>query len=499
MKELFSGYVDLHLPSCYYLSMFSNCVQLNAGLFLLMLLLGVLPCAWCGDYYAARNGQTPSFPYTTWESAALHIQDAVNAATTNDTVWVGAGRYTAPPNFTNFGGSNVVFINRPLTLRSSNGVPASTVIDGQGSCRGIAVRYVTTTSNQVVIDGFTISNCFATNIGGGIFFQSFETVWTGVVRNCIISDNTVAWGTNNGVFLYRTTGSSGGGLGVYLNSCGWGITITNCIFRRNRALPRGEAFAESSDGGGLSIRNGYGNVIVDHCLIESNYAVTAGGFNMGYGMYQFLDCVFRYNEAYTNGSGAVSYAPGGGALEGGRFTMRNCLVYNNYAYRCGGIYITTSSNSIYNSTIVSNRGSEAGGVWMRFVHHGNNAHLRIWNSIIYSNTIPNINVDNPTNQVEERLALQITNSCFTTNGLNYAYRFDLLAPGKGNTTNSPMFVNFAGEDFRLRPDSPCFNTGTNQEWMRGAVDLDGRKRLMYGTVDMGAYERLQDATVYRFR
>ena len=134
------GYVDLHLPSCYYYFMFHNSVQLNAGLFLLMLLLGVLPCAWCGDYYVARNGQTPSYPYTTWESAALHIQDAVDAATTNDTVWVGAGRYTAPPNFTNFGGSNVVFINRPLTLRSSNGVPASTVIDGQGSCRGIAVR-----------------------------------------------------------------------------------------------------------------------------------------------------------------------------------------------------------------------------------------------------------------------------------------------------------------------------------------------------------------------
>ena len=80
--------------------------------------------------------------------------------------------------------------------------------------------------------------------------------------------------------------------------------------------------------------------------------------------------------------------------------------------------------------------------------------------------------------------------------LNY---FNLDAPKNCNTTNDPMFVDFAREDFRLRSDSPCFNTGTNQDWMRNAVDLDGRRRLMYGTVDMGVYERLQDATVYRFR
>jgi len=466
--------------------------------FLSALAFCVLPRAIADDHYAAKNGQTPSAPYTTWLSAASSIQDAVNAATTNDTVWVGAGRYTAPANFTNFAGTNVVFINRPLTLRSSNGVASSVTIDGQATNRGVAFYYPYSTTNRLAIDGFTISNCFATNIGGGIVFYAAETAWTGEVVNCIISDNVVAWGTNS-EFAYHKTGSGGGGICSYNNYCGFGLTVTNTILRHNRALPQGEDSTAGGDGGAIYHRSILGEVLIKGCLIESNEATTAAGLWNGGSHIQIENCVFRYNRAFTNGSGCVSFYPGGGAIEGGYFTLINCLIYNNYSYRAGGIYITTGSNYFYNSTIVSNRGG-TGGIQMRFVGHANNAHLRIWNSIIYSNTLPNIQVDDSTNITPQgRLALQMTNSCFLTNGLSFVEIFNLYAPGKGNFTNDPGFVNFAGEDFRLRTDSPCFNAGTNQDWMSNSVDLDGRKRLRYGAVDIGAYETIYDATLYRFR
>ena len=75
-----------------------------------------------------------------------------------------------------------------------------------------------------------------------------------------------------------------------------------------------------------------------------------------------------------------------------------------------------------------------------------------------------------------------------------------------NTTNNPRLVDFGagyGTDhiagnYSLQANSPCVNNGLNQDWMTNAVDLDGRKRIRYGTADMGAYELIYDGTIYKY-
>jgi hypothetical protein len=59
--------------------------------------------------------------------------------------------------------------------------------------------------------------------------------------------------------------------------------------------------------------------------------------------------------------------------------------------------------------------------------------------------------------------------------------------GVGNITNDPLFVNYAGGNLRLQSNSPCINSGNNA-YVVGSTDLDGRPRIVGGTVDMGAYE-----------
>ena len=422
------------------------------------------------DHYVAQNGQAPSGTFTSWDTAASNIQDAVNVAYTNSTVWVGAGRYTASTSSVDYAGTNVVYINRALTLRSSNSAPGDSIIDGQGSNRGIAIVYGSSTTNLFVVNGFTISNCSA-NVtsaltsarcyGGGILFlPSSGVTWTGVVQNCVICNNSVGPGSG-----YDFGGGIFGGATV---SGRYFLLVTNCIIRDNLNY--------KGWGGGL-YAGAYGGTMVHSCLFENNSAISGGGCLGNYST--FINCIFRNNAA----TGTVSNV-GGGGVKGGYNTFTNCLGYYNTAAYGGGFSWSDNNGPLYFycCTIVSNRSLYGGGIRMDKAID----QLTVVNSIVYSNSTIDF----------YRGALftnYISFSCFRTNGL------EGTTLGTGNITSPPAFVNFAGQDFRLSLNSPCLNTGTNMDWMTNAVDLDGKARIRYGRADMGAYEHVYNGTIYKMR
>jgi hypothetical protein len=464
------------------------------------------------DHYAAKNGQTPQSPYTNWTSAALNIQDAVNAATTNDTVWVGAGVYTVPPNATNYIGTNVVFINRPLVLRSSNAVPGDVIIDGQGTNRGVAVYYPYNSTNQIVLDGLTISNCGVISIGGGILFDCpifSGLAWTGVVQNCRVLNNRVVYGpgTTNAGF-YIAEGAYGGGLGSYNRDAFFGLIITNSVFRANVATNAVVDINVSGGTGGGIYCAAKGKCTIAGCQLQNNRAYRGGNAYMDRGIYTTIE-----NSEISGGTaGPVGNQSFGGGIfyANGSVVYRNCLMYGNNGPNSRGAAInneTQWSNTVvelYNCTVVSNF---SGGYaiyirpWARAQNFFPSLHLV--NSIVYSNNIDlylAAGGDGP----PDNYSSYATNSCLgSTNSASIMFGATNLLYYKGYSsgtiTNDPRFVDFAGNNFRLSRDSPCVNKGFSQPWMTNAVDLDGAKRLRYYTVDMGAYELIFDGTVYRFR
>jgi hypothetical protein len=425
------------------------------------------------DYYAAQNGQTPSAPYTAWNSAAIHIQDAVNAATNGATVWVGAGRYTVPPNASNVLGTNVVYINRSLILRSSNGVPATTIIDGSGTNRGIAIA----SSAMLIVDGFTVSNCWATNQGGGIYI--IPVAGTNVIRNCIVSDNNVGFGTE----------ASGGGIYAYIIGSYYYV-ISNCVFRNNRALSN-VATTNYSTGGGVWMGTyppGYGTI--DGCIIESNSAAKAGGMYLHYGLKHMVkNCIIRNNTAQYDYNATYG---GGGTYHNGAVEFYNCLIHNNVAYgRGGGVENQNGGLTIfYNCTVVSNRANYGSGVEARYP----TTRIYLYNTIVYSNFSAAGNHENIS--IAGTSLSYFANSCYYPTNLSSTNNYIV---GGVIITSPPSFADWAGENYRLLPDSPCLNAGTNQDWMQGSRDLDGNQRVRYGAVDIGAYELIHNATIYRFR
>ena len=191
---------------------------------------------------------------------------------------------------------------------------------------------------------------------------------------------------------------------------------------------------------------------------------------MGGGNPLIADCVIENNRHDGGERGGGIHFMYGGA------TVRNCLIRNNWATGGG---IGGSENGVYtieNCTIVSNYSQSStggGGLGLRPTFTGT-----FYNCIVYSNkTLSGINPD--------IFMTNINTSTFFTNCCSSTWEG---LPGSDNITNYPAFAAPATGDYHLAKGSPCINRGLNREWMTGTLDLDGRPRIMNGTVDIGAYE-----------
>jgi hypothetical protein len=262
-----------------------------------------------GLHYVAASSGNPVAPYTSWATAAMNIQDAVNVAGAGGAVFVTNGTY------------GPVTVNTPLTLQSVNG-PDVTVINGGGAATCV---YLT---NDALMVGFTLTNGI-----GGVYCEA-----NAVLTNCVLSGNSASYGGGaNGGTLNNCTlsGNSayfqgGGAYSCNLNNCtltrnsaygylsyengggAYGCTLNNCTLTGNSAL----YFGYSSYGGGAA------SCWLTNCKLTGNSADNVGG---GAGGCILNNCTLAGNSA--------SYTGGGGAWSS---TLHNCIVYlnapDNYDY-----------------------------------------------------------------------------------------------------------------------------------------------------------------------
>src|ERR1019366_8242200 len=242
-----------------------------------------------------------------------------------------------------------------------------------------------------------------------------------------------------------------------------GDSAIRCVYLTNGAALVGFTVANgatSGNGGGLYCEST--NAFASNCVIIGNSASGNGGGTY-YGT--LSNCVLKGNSvSFLGGGGSyestlnnclITRNSGGGSMMG---TLNNCVVSLNTAYGIGSDHGSGVSYGVQNNcTIVSNTGAGAGAYY---------AHLN--NCIVYYNQ---------GNYSDNFYNSTLSNCCSTG-----FYSLD-----SGNFTNAPLFVDLAGGNLRLQNNSPCINSGNNA-FVVGSADLDGRSRIVGGTVDVGAYE-----------
>ena len=283
-------------------------------------------------------------------------------------------------------------------------------------------------AHLIIQNSKIISN--STTVDGGAIYLGEGTL---TITDTLISENSAngccggihignqATATISDTMVTMNKAGFGGGLGVFSGSS---LTILGSTITEN------ETDVEGGQGGGLFISGGASSLEISESIIANNLTRDHGAAIAGFYGDVELTNVLLYGNASSSGNANV-------------FAVNE----NNY--------------TIVNSTIANNNPTAAQAV---ILFSGS---FTMKNSIMWGNAL-NLQADPP------------CPTCFTVTYSNIEGGY----AGEGNLNLDPLFVDSAGNDFRLKPSSPCVNTGTPV----GApvTDILGIERDEYP--DMGAYE-----------
>jgi Zn-dependent metalloprotease len=218
------------------------------------------------SYYVNIATGNNSNSCTSPASPCKNIQETINKAGTNDTLYVSSGTYF----FSSNGSPNVVVINGKnlniiggwdSTFTTQNGV---STIDGGNANNGVLL-----VSGTVTIEGFIIQNSRSSNSGAIYMVNGNLTVKRSTLKNNIA--------TNDGAGIFIDNGT---------------LTVINSTISGNTA---------TASGGGIYASNNIGSsVTVQNSTIAYNTAATGGGINRTNGSFQITNTIIANNTGTTS-------------------------------------------------------------------------------------------------------------------------------------------------------------------------------------------------------
>lgn len=379
-----------------------------------------------------------------WANAS-NLQDAINACTASDEVWVMAGNYISTfgtgrdKGFYIYGGVKKIYggFNGTETLRSERNFKTNiTVLSGDNNAND--------TSNLVPTEATRQDNSYHVI---SVFHQSAGT------SNIIIDGFTISGGNANGPILTS-------GAGQYYHTRGGALYVQSKFVNDNMTVKVSNCIFENNTGTDVSVVSGYNNSNQTDKTVRTD----------------FTSCIFKNN--YSTNNGVILITGASGFRWYGLGTIVNCLFHNNTSVSGASCIYTSASTAsggdytgtdvdIINSTFTSNTGTS--GYTIRTTEGSG---VALINNIIYGNG--------------SSTPMQITGTVWPAFNTNIIQGNQI--PGQSNS--DPLLDS----NFKLQTNSPAINSGANSFIPSGVTtDLEGNARIVNSTVDMGAYE--YDATL----
>ena len=402
-----------------------------------------------------------------WQVNAFNIiQDAIDAAPADYSIYVAAGTYE----------EHLTWTSKPLSLTGAGA--GKTIVDGTKSGRCLTMTDVPEGSE---VEGFTFTNgevpvTVAEECGGVLISGGAPTLRNNAVTHNIshsdFGGGVECW-TTGAVFEDNLIANNEG-----FNTGGFWCGGFSGVLRGNTIIDN-----TSQNAGGVFISNrGHGgsDYVIEGNTIAGNYGRACGAMKLDastWGHYLVAGNQIRDNSAHWFIAGMEVTGDSGSS-----YTLINNVVAGNtltQAYRPAALSITGGIEAILvNNTVAHNavEGVRADSLGPR----------TITNCIMWDNATADLcGIPWWTGPVPDPVPTPVQ---LTYSDVGVIGTYVEVLDGTGTISADPLFVNAAGGDFRLSAASPCIDTGDKDAPDLPETDIEGNPRIVNAQVDMGAYE-----------
>ncbi len=474
--------------------------------------------------YVSLTGRD-EWPYDEAAKAARNIQAALDACARGGEVRLAAGTYGVACG-QDAVAEYLLNIERAVSLVGLGANARETVIDCEDARMGVRLANggasitnltiarsassgsATTRGYALSVHGGTVDDCVVTggkakagtNGESGVFLIDGAVMRGSVIENCVRGDD--AWTAQGptllalkSAFIDRVVvtnnnwhGSGHGGT-VTLNGGdvvmrdslvenNWmqysynndyataGVSVANGAKLYSTKIIRNTFYSAAAQCSGAGLVVESGDCVVEGCMIVSNKVVDLG--------YEYI----------TSVAGVASKR--GAVIRNSIIAFNSCnLANNSMRTSAGGVIMSEDGADLRNCTIVGNTCVETNNCGV-YISGG-----AITNCIVYGNG----SITNDAGTVSLMSGYGLGGEGYLAGDLNFVggeigYScFPVVVAGKGNTAGDPKFMDPASGNFRLKSSSSARNKGDSTGYSRiDDLDLDGNRRWVGKSVDMGSYE-----------